>query len=166
MQVFRLVEPGRVDRIIAFDELPKRLLTGVRKGTIEGFARHWWEFFKIDKTAKDPKPFYFLEHTMLNSDKERWQEICNYVRSATDKKVRLLDKIEEMAIPMAPDSYSQITVEPEDITDHALIPIQAEEEEVVKPVKVEKKEEPLINTETITVVKKKAGRPKKHLVTV
>lgn len=158
MQVFRLVDPGVVDRCIVFKSLPKRLLPGIRRGPIEGFPRHWYDFMGVSKTDKDPRPFYFLEYKMLNADKERWQEISNYVRSATDKKVRLLDKIEDMAIPLAPDSYSQLTLEPEDIP---VIPIEPEDDEKVeekKPAIVkaieESKNEPVFT-------KKKPGRPKK-----
>lgn len=161
MQVFRLVDPGVVDRCIAFNSLPKRLLAGVRRGLIEGFPRHWQDFMGVSKTDKDARPFYFLEYKMLNSDKERWQQISNYVRAAADKTVHLLDKIEDMAIPLAPDAYSQLTLEPEDVP---VIPIAPEDEEKVE-VKEEKKA-PIVkaieesNNEPV-FTKKKPGRPKK-----
>lgn len=159
MQIIRLVEPGRVDRCIGFDELPKSLLTGVRRCGIEGFPRHWRTFFGIEKDAKDPQPFYFLEYTMLNSDKERWQEIGGYVRANASKKERLLDKMEDMAVPMAPDSYSNMTLEPEDIRIIVLNKPGEDDEE--------QKEEPVLNIEMATsVTPKRRGRPRKEPVSV
>lgn len=166
-QVFRLVDPGRVDKMIGFEELPERLLKGIRRGSIDGFPRHWKDEMGVDKNDRDPRPFYVLEYKTINSDKERWQEIGNYVRMATDKKVRLLDHLEDMAISMANDSYSQMTIEPEDIT---LIPIPKETDkkepfktavEAQKEHIEEKSEQPVQSVEL-----KKRGRPKKALATV
>jgi len=162
MQIVRLVEPGKVDRIVGFDSLPARLLKGVRRGVMDGFPRHWKTFFK-DEPNKE-RPFYFFEHTMINADKERWQEITSYVRQVVDKKVRLLDKIEDMAIPMAPDSYSQLTVEPEDIT---IIPIPKEEDgpnDEEKENKDDEEKEDESEAETVSATgKRKPGRPRKTL---
>lgn len=132
MQVLRLVEPGFVDKIIAFDSLPERYWVNVKKRTCEGLPRHW----------KSYSPFhYLLEFKDINSDKERWQEIGNYVRKAVDIKFRLRDKLEDMAIKMAADATSPVAIEPEDIPVIPL-PVEIDEEEVdtlhvVQPAKYE-----------------------------
>lgn len=118
MQVFRLVVPGRVDKVIAFDSLPERLVKGIRTGEPSGLPRHWREFA--------PK-FFILEYLDLNRDIEKWQEITQYVRKAVSLSVRLMDKMEDMAKKMAPDSHAPIELEPEEVL---VIPIP---EELVSP---------------------------------
>lgn len=174
MQVLRLVMPGIVDRMIAFNSLPQRLIKGIRRGGIEGFPRHWKDFMGVKATEINPQPFYFLEYTILNADKERWQEISNYVRAVVDKEFRLLDKLEDMAKSLAPDSYTQMTLEPEDIL---IIPIPAEEEKKPKESAKLKKENDVktdqikadqIKTDQMkTEYKgKKRGRPRKEVAAV
>jgi hypothetical protein len=143
MQVFRLVKPGIVDKIIAFDELPKDLMANIRTRGLEGLSRDW-------KSLSDRH--YVLEYQDVNQDKLKWQEIQSYVRRAVDRDFRLLDKLEDMALKMAPDAKSGVTLEPEDVEKN-VIPIPsgvAAEEEVVA-------------TETQVVVKRR-GRPRKDSV--
>lgn len=115
MQVIKLVKGGTVDKLIAFDSLPKSLMSNVRRAPLAGLPRHWKELFKDLPEKEQMYPFHYLEYVAVNSDKETWQEISQYVRRVTDKTVRLLDKLEDMAIPMAPDSTSELRCEPEDI---------------------------------------------------
>lgn len=150
MQIFRIVKGGFTDKVIGFDSLPKSMLSGIGKGSIDGFARHWKKWFEdvaVDEYRKDGTgPFYILDYFSVNKDKEKWQEISNYVRRATDKNFRLLDKLEDMAIPMAEDSHKEMTLQPEDIV---IVPIVSED--VVNETK-EEKPEPLV---------KRRGRPGK-----
>ena len=138
MQVFRLVNGGFVDKMIAFDSLPESILTGIRTKDISGMPRYWGKWLEdhgcvrtvfkteteilmdrrmhVTKTPIGKEPcFYVLDYMDLNADKEKWQEITNFLRRAVDKTVRLMDKIEDMAKKMAPDSYAQLELEPEDI---------------------------------------------------
>lgn len=153
-QVFRIVDPGRVDRMIGFEELPERMVKGLKRGAIDGLPRHWKDYLEVSKTDKDPRPFYILEYKTINADKERWQEIGNYVRATTAKEVRLLDRLEDMALPMAPDSYSAMTLEPEDILIIP-VPLETQKLKIVEEAKTEEPNEP-------TALKKR-GRPKKVL---
>jgi hypothetical protein len=182
MQVFRLVNGGFVDKMIAFDSLPKRILSGVRTRDIAGMPRHWgrWledagcvrDVFKtetetrvdrslhVTRTVVGKEPcFYLLDYMDLNVDKEKWQEICNYVRKAVDTKVRLLDKLDDMAKKMAPDSHAQLDLEPEDIP---VIVIPAEVEDVPRETKTE--EMYLTPQGESADAPKRRGRPKKVAV--
>lgn len=141
LQVFRLVDPGRVDRVIAFDKLPEDILHGVRRGPAHGFARHWHKFLGSDPKDKNARPFYILDFKMLNADIEKWQEISQYVRRSTEREVRLLDKLEDMAKPFAPDAYSPVDLEPEDIV---VIPLIAEGDDQA-PDEPQVKEEKSLN---------------------
>jgi len=106
MQIIRLVEPGVPDRVIGIDELPAGMLTGVETTMLDGFPRHWKQFNPVH---------HVLFFKTLNKDKEKWQEITNYLRRACSSNIRLMDKIENMAISLAPDSKAQLAIEPEDI---------------------------------------------------
>lgn len=151
MQVFRLVQGGKVDKVIAFDELPKRLLKGVEMHLASGLPRHWRDFIgKVKKhtpavpdknpvTGKvemvgertDEGPYcYVLEYKEINKDKERWEEICNFVRRTVSLQFRLMDKIEDMALSFAPDAASELKLEPEELEQNgAIIPIPEEFQE-------------------------------------
>lgn len=151
MQVFRLVQSGNVDKVIGFDELPKRLLAGVEMRPPEGLPRHWKAFIgdhekytppsmeknpitgKVEPVGEKMEiaPFFFvLDYKEINKDKERWQEIQSFVRRAVELKFRLLDKLEDMAMPMAPDANSELKLEPEDLeASGAIIPIPLEFQE-------------------------------------
>ncbi len=116
MQVFRLVQPGVVDKVIAFDELPQPLVQGITKRPPTGLPRHWREF---------ANEFYVLDYISTNNDKERWQKISSHVRRAVSPSIRLMDKLEDMARPMAPNSKDALDLEPEDVP---VIPIPEEAE--------------------------------------
>lgn len=145
IQFFRLVGP-HVDRVIAFDELPERLLVGIRHRECDGLPRQWFEkgcnkkTIHIERQAPlrtEDKTIYFhylLEYIRVNADKEKWEEITNFVRKTVDTKVRLMDKMEQMALLMAPSFKDAITLEPEDVLEKALIPIPFEFQEKIVPI--------------------------------
>ena len=134
MQAFRLM--GMPDKIIAFDELPENLVTGFEMREPIGPAfRSWREWLgkkkRVTKISPERDPFtqqmrifqpivemgnyfYIMDET-LNADRERWEAICDYVRRNAPTDFRLKDKIEDMAIPLAPDVRSDVTIEPEEI---------------------------------------------------
>jgi hypothetical protein len=176
MQAFKLVNGGFVDRVIVFDSLPDRLLKNVRTREIAGFPRAWGRWlgeigstrpvfktetvqhpdrsytFKYTPVGKEPC-FFVLEYTDLNADKDRWREICEYLRLNVGPEVRLKEKIEDMARPLAPNSTSQLDVEPEDIpVIHVPSEIAASVPEVVMAG-----EQIIVNEPVL----KKRGRPKK-----
>jgi len=118
MQVFKLVLPGEPDRIIAFDELPDDLVKPLRRGPIEGFPRYWRKWFETEAKhdfKKDPKPFYILDYKFINKDKETWGKIQEYCRKMTPDGFRLMDQLELMGKHLAPDSTSELTLDPDDI---------------------------------------------------
>lgn len=132
-QVFRLM--GMPDKMIAFDELPQDLLEGLEMSDESRMQRHWREYLGLREKAirippdRDPltgavrhytpiiqkAPFTYVIDREVNKDKERWQEIESYVKRNAPKDFRLLDKLEDMAKPMAADAHSEVTLEPEDI---------------------------------------------------
>lgn len=166
MNVFRLVNPGRVDKMIAFDTLPKRLCSGIKTKDLKGYPRYWRTWLKEHDAVHTVKrwntqelkhdeveeTFTYVLDMMVNEDKEKWQAITNYVRKAVDLSVRLMDKMDDMAIPLAKDSYTEINIEPEQVP---VIPVPLE---LIKGVQ----ELPQI----VEVEKKKPGRPKKVAVEV
>lgn len=181
MQAFKLVNAGFVDKVIVFDELPKYLLNGIKTRACDGFPRSWARWLgEIGSTRKtyststekrgpgdykfthkeigNEPCFYVLEYQDLNSDKEAWRLISEHVKMQCGPEVRLREKIEDMARPLAPNSTSPLDVEPEDVP---VIPV---------PALVEKKEdarELVKEGETIIVQEsapKKRGRPKKIAV--
>lgn len=151
MQVFRLVQSGLVDKVIAFDELPKRLLDGVEMHLASGLPRHWRDFIgkvtkvtppqpDVNKATGEIKmvgggtevgPFcYVLNYKEINKDMQRWQEISSFVRRVVSLQFRLMDKLEDMALPFATDAASEIKLEPEALEEQgALIPIPLEYQE-------------------------------------
>lgn len=151
MQAFRLVKSGAVDRVIAFDELPKRFLNGVEMRPPDGLPRHWKSFLgeqakhtpssleknqmtgaieKVGEKTEVGPFFYVLNYKEINKDMERWQEICNFVRRVVSLHFRLMDKIEDMALPFAVDAMAEIKLEPENLEEQgALIPIPLEFQE-------------------------------------
>lgn len=147
MQVFKLVYSGLPDKVIAFDSLPPDLLVGVKRAPIKGFPRHWSRWFERDlglDLQKEPRPFYFLDYQMINADKHRWQEIVGYVKRMAPTEFRLLDKIEDMAAPLAKDSYAELSLDPEDIP---VIPLTKIEVPVTPPP------EPLRKKPTVSAAK-------------
>lgn len=123
MQVLRLVEGGVVDKLIAFDSLPERFFKNVEKTDVRlyGLPRHW---------AKFSSHHYVLEYKMVNKDKETWQAMTNFLKQVVDKTFRLMDKIEDMALPMANNSKESVGIEPEEIP---IVPIPVEFQELPKP---------------------------------
>jgi hypothetical protein len=128
MQIFRLVVAGTVDRVLGFDSLPESILTGVRRGPASGFPRHWREFLGVKHGDTKAEPFFILDYSSRNADKEKWQEISSYVKRNVDPSVRLLDKLEAMAEPLAQDTQSDLTLEPEEVP---MIPLPVREPALV-----------------------------------
>lgn len=149
MQVFKLVVGGAPDKIIAFDELPERLLKGIDMREPSGFPRAWKTFLghktKVMKGATYKRvgiadqvvpdmeikgPFFYVIDTLSNLDSERWQEITSFVKRVVPPEIRLLEKIEDMALPLAVDSRSEMTLEPEHLEERgAIVPIPLEYQE-------------------------------------
>lgn len=171
MNVFRLVDHGYVDRMIAFDSLPKRLLAGIKMKDIEGYPRYWKEWLREHDAIHKVKKWnadllkhdevwetftYVLDYKIINTDREKWQAITNYVRKAVDLEVRLMDKIEDMAIPVAKDANSELAIEPEQVP---IIPVPLEfkeKEEAPQIIKSEGEVEPPVEV-------KRRGRPPKKV---
>lgn len=175
MHVFRLVNGGAVDKIIAFDSLPKRLVFGLKTKPMDGFPR-FWQRWLIDNGSTQPVSImnpetgareqreqpctYLLEYKMVNADIQKWQEIANYVRKAVDLSVRLMDRIEDMAVAFAKDSYSELSLEPENVP---VIPVPSE---VKREVEAPRDKTGVMSEDAAVPVveKKRRGRPKKVLV--
>jgi hypothetical protein len=81
-------------------------------------------------------PFAFLIDKELNHDKERWQEIESYVRRNAPKDFRLLDKLADMAKPLAKDVHSELDLEPEDMLIIPLPKVEAAKEPEAATVEV------------------------------
>lgn len=183
MQCFKLVSGGFVDKVIVFDELPERLLKNIKTIETAGFPRAWAKWlesigslrpifktetsvdlarnwtYKYTPIGKEPC-FFVLDYVDVNADKEKWREICEYVRTHVGMEVRLKEKIEDMALALAPNCTTTLSVEPEDIMEKACVPLPKEKgsapvSEIVKPG------EQIIVQETAP---KKRGRPKKVAV--
>lgn len=181
MNVFRLVNGGTVDKIIAFDTLPKRLTAGIRTKPMDGFPRFWHRWL-IEHGSTQPISLlnhetgvreqkeqpctYLLEYKVVNADIQKWQEITNYVRKAVDLSVRLMDKIEDMATPFAKDSTSELSLEPEDVL---IVPIPSEvkkedvEDERIM-IRSQASKVAVMAEESAVPAKRKAGRPRKVAV--
>ena len=181
MQAFRLVNGGYVDRVIIFDSLPERLLSGIKTRALSGLPRSWSRWlssigsvrdvmktettqhldrsytFKYTPIGKEPC-FFVLEYTDINSDKESWRAICEHLRLTVGPETRLKEKVEDMAIPMAPDSKAPLTLEPEDIP---VIPVPEERIREISKDELVKPEEQIVVDEK---PQKKRGRPKKIMV--
>lgn len=144
IQVFRLM--GMPDKVIAFDELPERLLKGFEMCRADGFPRHWKEWLgkrelltKIPP-EKDPMTglvrtfepireqdsFFYLVDWNLMPVIEKWKEVCDFVKQHVSKDVRLTDKIDDMAKPLAANKTDGVTLEPEEVV---VIPIPLEFQE-------------------------------------
>lgn len=181
MQAFKLVNAGFVDKVIVFDSLPERLYKNVKTRPADGFPRSWGKWLAeigstrtVNKTetsvdlarnwtykhtpiGKEPC-FFVLEYTDLNSDKESWRAISEYVRQHVAPEVRLREKIEDMALALAPNSKESLSVEYEDIpVIQVPSEVTAVEEEIIQHGEVVLVQEP---------VKRKGGRPRKVAVAV
>lgn len=133
MQCFRLM--GLPDKVIAFDELPERLVQPFELITADGFPRHWKHWLGKKKriirvpNEKDPwtgqvrsfQPiieedhYFYLVDSMRQPSMDAWVEIQNYVKSHVDKDVRLKDNLADMAVPLAPNKTDGVMLEPEDV---------------------------------------------------
>jgi hypothetical protein len=181
MQVFRLVNQGSVDKVIAFDSLPTDLLKTVRTRDIAGLPRYWGRWLtengctrpvfetgtevlpdrnlKVTQTPIGTEPcFYLLDYVTLNADKEKWQEISDYLRRNVDPSVRLKDRIENDARPMAKDCYSELSLDPEDIP---VIKVDSNVVRVKEDSEIVGQTESLMTPTGEIVAPKKRGRPKK-----
>lgn len=132
-QVFRLM--NLPDRVIAFDELPERLVQGFEMCRADGFPRHWkdWMGKKTKVTPIPPEKdlltgqvrrfepiveedyFFYMVDWNINPIVEKWQEVCEYVRTHVDKDTVLKEKITDMALRFGPDKASGIELDPEEV---------------------------------------------------
>lgn len=162
MQVFRLM--AMPDRIIAFDNLPQRLLQGFEMCRADGFPRHWKEWMgKTEKITKIPPEkdqltgslrrfdpiveedcFFYLVDWTIKPVTEKWKEVTDFVRQHITKDFRLMERIEDMAKPLADNKTDGVTLEPEDVV---VIPIPIEVQEkgtgLITPSGAELKKEPV-----------------------
>lgn len=180
-QCFKLVEAGFVDKVILFDTLPDHLVKGIRTRELSGFPRSWARWlasvdstrdviktettrtpdgnYKYSYTPIGREPCFFtLEYKDINADKDFWRLISEYVRQVVGQEVRLKEKIEDMARPLAPDGRAPLDLEPEDVP---IIPLPKEKEEVKADEEIVKHGETVLVEEFIP---KKRGRPKKQAV--
>lgn len=184
MQALKLVNGGFVDKVIVIDSLPEHLMRGIKTREASGFPRAWAKWlgeigsvrdvfrtetekhgpgdyrFTYTTIGKEPC-FYVLEYLDVNSDREAWRAISEYLRMNCGPEVRLKEKVEDMALSLAANSTDPLSVEPEDVMEKAFIVVrtnviaQPSDKEIVK------------QGETIIVQAapaKKRGRPKKVLV--
>lgn len=183
MQAFKLVNAGFVDKVIIFDVLPERLIKGIRTRSVDGFPRSWAKFLadigstrKVFQTSTEKRGpgdyvythneigkepcFFVLDYTDINADKEFWRAIGEYLRMNCGPEVRLKEKIEDMALALAPNSTSALSVEPEDLP---VISILNEIVVVPKETEVVKHGETILVEEVVSAPKRR-GRPKKVAV--
>lgn len=182
MQAFKLVNAGFVDKVVIFDTLPNHLISGVRTRSVDGFPRSWARFLGeigstriVNQTTTVKRGpgdyefthtpvgkeacFYVLDYMDINADKEYWRSISEYLRMNCGPEIRLKEKVEDMALSLAPNASAALAVEPEDIPVIA-IRINAQ----VIPVK---QNDVVGQGETIIVEEtppKRRGRPKKVAV--
>lgn len=185
MQCFKLVNAGFVDKVIVFDTLPEYLIKNVRTREVSGFPRSWAKWLgeigstrKVYKTSTEKRGagdyvftkteigkepcFYVLEYSDINADKESWRAISEYLRMNCGPEIRLKEKVETMALALAPNSTSSLAVEPEDIMEQAFIVVSEKVVELTKEEKIVQHGETILVEETAP---KKRGRPKKVAVT-
>lgn len=144
MQCFRFM--GMPDKVLAFDELPESMLGLFEMCKAEGFPRHWKKWLgtkkkitqippekdfltggvrRYDPIVEEDSYFYLVDYNVKPVE-EKWQEVCDYVRAHVDKEVRLMDRLDDMAKPLAPDKISAISLEPEDVIVIPLPKVQVE----------------------------------------
>lgn len=150
-QVFRLMDMP--DKVIAFDELPEDLLQGLELCDCSKLPKDWREFIgmreKITRIPPDRDPFTgtmrtytpisqkapyaYLIDRELNNDKEKWSEIESYVRRNAPREFRLMDRLSDMAKPMARDAHSELDLEPDQVV---VIPLMKDAAVAEPPVVV------------------------------
>lgn len=148
MQMIRLVVGGLPDKIIAFDELPERLLKDADMRPPSGLPRFWHTMIGTHKklvkgskernidgtwlTIKDSYEegpfFYLLDYQDVNSHKDAWRAIEDFVRVNAKEiqavnETSLTERLDSLALPMAVDSKSELSLDPQDILDKATIKI-------------------------------------------
>lgn len=179
MQCLKLVNGGFVDRLIVFDSLPERFVKGIKTREVAGLPRSWAKWlisigslrtvfktetvvdmarnytFTYTPIGKEPC-FFVLEYQDVNADKDAWHAISEYVRMNVGPEVRLREKLEDMALPMAAKPTDALALEPEDVPVIPLPPevsVEKAEEDLVKPGEQILVQEP-------SVIRKRRGRPK------
>ncbi len=181
MQCFKLVNGGFVDKVIVFDSLPERLYKNVETRSTDGFPRAWARWLadigsmrtvfktetKVDlarnwtykKTAIGKEPcFFVLNYQDLNADREMWRNISEFIRMNAGPDVRLKEKIEDMAVALAPNSTTALNIEPEDVP---VLPLPEEKVIEESPIELVGQGETIIVQESAP---KKRGRPRKIAV--
>lgn len=168
LQVFRLM--GMPDKVIAFDGLPENLLAGFELCRAEGFPRHWKDWMGKQRKVTpippekdlltgqvrrfdpiiDEDSFFYLVDWTSNPSTEKWKEVCEYVRQNVSKEVRLKDKIEDMALPLAQNKTDSVTLEPEDVV---VISLQKETQALVSDSGTPIKKEPAKEEKHVNVLK-------------
>lgn len=152
-QIFRLVNSGTPDRMLAFNKLPDDLLKGVEKSNGEGLPRYWKQYGTQ----------YVLIYIGVNKDKERWSEIQSFVHQNVNKDFRVMDDLLNMAKPMAKDSKAELSLEPEDIIEIPIVSQVRDEPETILPPVQEKALEEVIKQKPKIDVKKELLRDRlKH----
>lgn len=149
LKVFRFM--GMPDKVLAFENLPESYSKPFELCRADGFPRHWKEWMgKVDKKTPIPPEkdlltgqvrrfdpiveqdsFFYLVDWNLKQNEEKWQELTDYVRRSVDKEVRLMDKLEDMAKPLARDKSEGVSLEPEEVP---VIQLPAEEQKIIAAV--------------------------------
>lgn len=184
MQAIKLVNAGFVDKVIVFDTLPDRLMQGIKTRDLAGFPRSWAKWLssigstrKVFSTSTEKRGpgdyvyshteigkepcFFVLEYLDINADKEIWRAIGEFLRMNCGPEVRLKEKVEDMALALAPNSTTSLSVEPEDIP---VIIVSEVRIETVAPEREIIQHGETILVEDTAPVQKKRGRPKKVAV--
>lgn len=172
MQCFRLM--NLPDRVIAFDELPESLIQGFEMCNADGFPRHWKEWLgkkkrlikippekdyltgqirKFDPIVEEDCYFYLVDWN-VQPIVDKWQEVCDYVKNHVSKDTRLMDKITDMAVKLAPNKSDGVMLEPEEVPvikivqDVSLVDSRGSEivkPQVDKPIKQRKEKESVLS---------------------
>lgn len=144
MQVFRLM--GMPDKVLAFNDLPDRLLVGLDMTKADGFPRHWKEWMGKRKRVTRIIPetnlltgevrtyapieeedyFFYLVDWHVRVQEDRWNEIKEFTKKYAPQDMRLPDKLEDLAKPLAKDKLEAVSLDPEDVV---VIPILEEFQE-------------------------------------
>jgi len=137
-QCFKLVNGGFVDKVIVIDTLPERLMKNIKTVATDGFPRSWAKWlvelgsmrpvmktetsvdlarnwtFKHTPIGKEPC-FFVLWYKDINSDKESWRNICDYLKENCGPEVRLKEKIEDMAVALSPSPKESLSIDTDEV---------------------------------------------------
>lgn len=141
MQIIKLVENSKQDRMIGFEELPERLVKDLKKDPLTGYPRGW------EKYSDSTYELFFKD---INSDITRWKDITSFCKRVVDPSFRLDDAIENMAIAVANNQTEDVKIYPDQITV-VPIPLAHQEKIAIPSVPKEKTEdvkEPMIMAHT------------------